>query len=235
VFKKDKERSMTMRGMLATVVIFIAATLPAAAVGDNPSAENEAVVIGRLTGTLHDPPRSFAGNTFTSGRDRGSVEFRGFRLVRHGDGGSFAIRPGRSGYFSQKLPPGEYDLVRKRRDRPSSAEDRQIRILTFVVPPGSLVNIGTMDIVLEGPPEETLYRSKSRQRGKYIYYYKYQRSRGKEAMSAPLEWYSGKNPDTLADFSHRIVTVEKEPAKHTDGSRLILREQHLPLIFLRKD
>ena len=226
---------MTLRGRLFTVLIVMAMALPAAAMETRALAGSESMVIGRLTGTLHDPPRSFAGNTCTVGGDRGSVEFRGFRIVRYSDGRSFAIRPRRSGFFSQALPPGEYDLVRKRRDRPSSREDRQIRILTFFVPAGSLVNIGTLDIVLDGPPNETLYRAGGRSKGKYTYYYQYERPEGNEAMTAPLEWFSGKRPDTLTAFRHRVITVEKDPEKNSDSSRLILREHHLPWVFLGKD
>lgn len=193
---------------------------------------SESIVIGRLMGTLHKPPHTLLGNSPTVGGDRGSVEFRGFRLIRE-DSETFAIRPLRDGYFQQTLAPGRYSLVRQRRDRPSYTEDKTITILTFNVPENSLVNLGTLDIVLQGEPREIRYRpSRLQAKGTYIYRYRYERVSGEEAMSAPLEWFREKETAIFGQYADKIETIKVQPAEIIDSSRFTLRKSvfRLPLI-----
>ena len=185
---------------------------------------DRSVVIGSLKGTLHKPPHSFLGNSPQVGGDRGSVEFQGFKLVERDNGKTFSIRPLGDSFFRQTLPPGEYNLVRKRRDRPSYKEDKSLRILTFTVPENSLVNLGTLEIVLEGPPDESLFPSYRGRKGRYIYHYRYERMRGADAMKAPLEWFSGKNPDAVTGYTGGVVEVADTPTDTIDSSRFLLRE-----------
>jgi hypothetical protein len=168
------------------------------------------------------------------GGDRGSVEFRGFRLVR-ADGKAFTIRPLRDGYFKQTVPPGTYTLMRKRRDRPYYKEESVTRIFTFKVPEGSLVNLGTLHIVLQGKPEQSLYRASKPAKGRYTYYYRYERPEGDEALSAPLEWFSVKDPANAAAYSGRLVTVNAEPTDFVDSSRFTLRESVFRILFTNKE
>ena len=186
---------------------------------------NSSFLVGSLKGTLHEPPHSFLGNSPQVGGNRGSVEFHGFRLIRRDDGKTFLIRPLGDSFFQQILPPGVYDLVRERRDRPSYKEDESVRILTFTVPENSLVNLGTLEIILEGPPDESLFRPSTAPKGTYTYHYRYKRTMGADAMEAPLEWFSEKNPDAAAGYTGGVVEVTNSPTDTIDSSRFTLRER----------
>jgi hypothetical protein len=212
----------------AAVLVFYSITMPAHA-----GVSLDSVVIGRLNGTLHEPPRSFLGNSPTVGGARGSVEIKGFRLVRD-DGKTFTIRPLGSGYYRQALPPGEYTLVRKRTDRPLHKEDKVIRILTFTVTESSLINLGTLDIVLQGKPEELFFRASRNPKGKYIYRYRYERADGEEAMAAPLEWFMEKKKSTAANYAGRVVTIDTIPTDLADSSRFTLRETVFQMLIIKR-
>ena len=212
--------------LLGVILIISCTTVPV-----HTRTEGHSILVGSLRGTLHEPPRSFLGNSPLVGGDRGSLEFRGFRLIRRDEGKAFLIRPLRDSFFQQILPAGVYDLVRERRDRPFYKEDKFIRILTFTVPSGSLINMGTLKIVLEGPPEEALFRASSAPRGKYLFRYRYERIEGAGAMEAPLQWFNGKNPDAAADYSGKVVEVTGSPTDMIDSSKFTLRESFWRYLF----
>lgn len=197
----------------------------------HPASDGASVLIGSLKGTLHEPPRSFLGNSPQVGGARGSVEFKGFKLVGRDNGKEFSIRPLRDSFFRQTLPPGEYDLVRKRRDRPSYKEDKSIRILTFTVPENALVNLGTLKIVLEGPPDESLFSAFEGSKGTYTYRYRYERTSGTDAMNAPLEWFSGKHPGAAAQYTREIVEITDTPTNAIDSSRHHLGGRIFRMLF----
>ena len=195
---------------------------------------SDSVVIGRLTGTLHKPPHRLIGNSPTVGGARGSVEIKGFRL-KGTDGRTFAIRPLTDGYFRQTLPPGEYSLTRQRRDRSSYKEDSVIVILTFTVPDGSIVNLGTLDIVLQGKPEQVRYRPSRQPKGVYTYRYRYSRAGGEAAQLAPLAWFREKDTAKSLAYQDRVITLDSEPTRTMDSSRFTLRESVFRYLLNNKD
>ena len=211
---------------LGAALILGCATVPV-----QPTSDVNSILIGSLKGTLHEPPRSFIGNSPQIGGARGSVEFKGFRLAGRDNGKEFSIRPLGDGFFRKTLPPGKYDLIRKRRDRPSSKEDKSIRILTFIVPENALVNMGTLEIFLEGPPDESLLITSEGSKGTYTYRYRYERTSGADAMKAPLEWFSGKHPDEAAQYAGKIVEITGTPTNTDDSSRLHLGERIFLMLF----
>ena len=212
--------------LFSVLLIFSCTALPVhTAFGDS------SVLIGRLKGTLHEPPRPFLGNSPQVGGSRGSVEFKGFKLIGRDNGKKTSIRPLGSGFFRKKLPPGEYDLVRERNDRPSHKENKLIKILAFTVPENSLVNLGTLEIILEGPPDKSRMRRGSRYpRGTYTYHYRYERTTGADAMRAPFERYFGENPGAAAEYTGGIVEVTNAPTDAMDSSELTLRERYFRTI-----
>ena len=109
------------------------------------------------------------------------------------------------------------------------------KIFTFKVPEGSLVNLGTLHIVLQGKPEQSLYRASKPAKGRYTYYYRYERPEGDEALSAPLEWFRVKEAARTAAYSDRVVTVKTEPADLVDSSRFTLRESVFRILLTNKE
>jgi len=210
---------------LKLIKVFMAGVLLAVilAPGTVPAA-GASYVIGRLTGTHRELPGYFRNNMrlYNEGTDR--VEFTGFRLLRVEDGRKFIIRPNHEGFFYQKLPGGEYSLMRKRTDRPGYREPGTIDIMRFGVKPGTLVNLGTVHIVLNGDPLESLRLYPNSSRGTYIYSYRYERERGDGAWEAPLTWFRQKNRRAAHDFESRVVLNDAELTGEGDGSRVILRE-----------
>jgi hypothetical protein len=153
------------------------------------------------------------------------VEFRGFRLLRVEDNKRFQIRPNSKGYFYRDLPSGEYTLTRSRSDRPDHKEPKSIDILKFTVKPESLVNLGTIKIVVNGKPYEWLKLSKSAADGRYTYKYHYERIPGKQAADDPFNWFEDAKPKIVAEFNNSIYIVDTEPTQDKDGSEIRLRIQ----------
>jgi hypothetical protein len=183
-------------------------------------------VIGRITGTQRPLPGYFENNMRLAARGIDRVEFYGFRLIRKTDGETFLLRPTHEGFFYQKLPGGTYTLTRKRNDRPDYRRPKTLDILTFDVDPGTLVNLGTIDLVLEGEPEAKVMHRQKVVKGTFIYRYRYERSVGDQGFLSPLGWFSGKKPDEARGYDGRRVRVETMPASVVDGSRVRLRESY---------
>jgi hypothetical protein len=187
-------------------------------------AAGESHVTGRLTGTQRELPGYFRNNMRLHELGIDQVEFYGFRLLRMEDGKNFLIRPNHDGYFHQDLPGGEYTLTRKRNDRPGYKEPKTIDIMSFEVEPGTLVNLGTLNIVLSGEPSESLFSLAHGTRGKYIYRYHYEREPGDIAFDGPLNWFMGKKPGIGAGFGERIVREGAAVTVEGDGSKVVLEE-----------
>jgi len=184
----------------------------------------EPYVIGRITGTYQHLPGYFYRNPYMLSKGIFDIEFTGFRLVRVEDGKKFAIRPNHEGYFLQRLPDGEYTLIRKRNDRPHYKEPKTIDILSFTVDPGILVNLGTINIILDGKPRESLGSFQYVTTGKYTYRYGYQREPDEGAYSAPWNWFAKKKSKVAAGFGEQIARVSTAPTDEKDGSQLVLKE-----------
>ena len=182
----------------------------------------ESYVIGRIKGTFQELPGYFNKNLYLLTEGIYDVEFTGFRLLRVEDGKSFRIRPNHEGYFHQRLPGGEYTLTRKRNDRPHYKEPKTITIMSFDVKPGTLVILGTINILLDGKPHESLWWSKNRSKGTYTYRYHYEREPGDSAFDNPYKWFTEKKPDTAADFGGRVVRENSAVTVEGDGSKVVL-------------
>lgn len=181
-------------------------------------------VIGRITGTRQELPGYFSNSPIMHEQGIDNVEFPGFRLVRRDDGKRFLIRPNRNGFFYQGLTGGEYTLTRKRNDRPSYKEPKTIDILSFEVEPGTLVNLGTVHLILDGEPLESLSAFRNPPVGVYTYRYRYEREPGDHGFDDPFNWFTKKKPDTSAGFENRVVLENAAPTGEVDGSKVTLRE-----------
>jgi hypothetical protein len=212
-------------GVLKKVAVFTSMALifPVLSPGLSHAA-GESHVIGRLTGTQRELPGYFRNNMRLHELGIDHVEFYGFRLLRMEDGKKFLLRPNHDGYFHQDLPGGEYTLTRKRNDRPGYKEPKTIDIMSFEVEPGTLVNLGTLNIVLSGEPSESLFALANGTRGKYIYSYHYEREPGDSAFGGPLNWFLRKKPGIGAGFGERIVRENSAVTDEGDGSKVVLKE-----------
>ena len=221
--KGQTDRQVCILKRIAVFIILVFLTLglaPGQAISDG-----ESYVIGRIKGTFQHLPGYFFNNPdFISPGGIDEVEFPGFRLLRVEDGKRFLIRPNHRGYFYQGLPSGEYSLTRKRTDRPGYKEPKTIDILRFQVEPETLVNLGTINIVLEGEPRESLFWLSDNVRGKYTYRYHYEREPGDDAFDGPLNWFIGKRTKVDAEFGDKISLVDTSPTLGRDGSEVVLRE-----------
>lgn len=188
-------------------------------------AADEAYVIGRITGTYRDLPGYFFRNTYMLSQGMDYVEFYGFRFVSSRNDASFLIRPNHQGYFYQKLPGGEYTLTRKRADRPGYREPGTIEILSFEVEAGSLVNLGTINLILEGKPSESLFLlGGGGTRGRYIYSYHYERETGDGSFHNPLGWFTDRKRKVAGILKDKTYSVNANPTLSKDSSELILEE-----------
>jgi hypothetical protein len=208
--------------MVILIVSVVAGLFPGAAL----SSDEGSYVFGRITGTQQPLPGYFRNNMRLAARGIYSIEFYGFRLIRKTDGETFVIRPNREGFFYQELPGGTYTLTRKRTDRPDYRQPKALDILTFNVEPGTLVNLGTIDLVLEGEPEAKVRHYQKVVKGTFIYRYRYERSVGEHDYLVPLSWFSGKQPDAAGSYGDKRVRINTVPANVLDGSRVRLRESY---------
>ncbi len=185
-------------------------------------------VIGRIAGTRQPLPVYFHGTDSMERQGIEEVEFTGFRLVRKEDGKKYAIYPNREGFFHKALMQGHYSLIRDRRDRPAYREEGTIVILEFDAPSGTVVNLGTLDLVLSGKPSEFLGTYGRTTRGKYIYRYGYERRGGPLAYQEPLEWFGKRKPGIVEKTGSRVLEVEDAPAPAQDSSEVVLEEKEIP-------
>ncbi|MCJ7500836.1 hypothetical protein MUP29_11335 [bacterium] len=198
--------------MLVLCILFI--PVHAAFAGDS-------YVLGSILGTRNEIPGDFAFNEALAAKGIEFVEFYGFKLVRAKDGKKFTVRPNRNGYFLQELTPGSYTLIRERKDRPDRSSDKTIELLQLKVDQGFLVNLGTLEIILDGKPDEQLSGVRT-YKGVYTYKYTYARVGGDEAYESPLEWLRETKPDLVAGFGGNVTQVDQAPTREPDGSKITL-------------
>jgi len=213
------------------IVPFLCILFLIAGVGLIPSqarSEGGSYVIGRIQGTHQPLPTWFRGSESLSRQGIEEVELMGFNLLRKTDGKKFFIRPNQEGYFRQALPGGDYTLIRERRDKPNYKEENRIDILEFNVPPGSLVNIGTIDLVFQGKPEESLWDTSWGTQGTYIYHYGYGRKTGAESYTGPLDWFKSRKPKIARELASTARKVQTLPATTKDSSKVVLEDRELP-------
>jgi len=204
------------------IVIFLAVGLGLATVEAGP--DSDSYVIGRITGTHQELPGHFHNSTLLSGQGIDEVEFNGFHLLREENGKSYLIRPNLEGYFYQDLPGGRYTLMRKRTDRPDHREPKTIDLVNLEVPSGTLINLGTIQLILDGPPRESLRLWQNGARGEYTYTYRYEREAGDSAYAKPLSWFTDKKPAVISNFRDEVLRETTQPTSVKDGSKVTLRE-----------
>ena len=210
----DKYRTCFILGLFATVLIL--STVAAS------HASQESVIIGRLFGSTQPLPDFFRGNVNLNANNI-EPEFLGFRFVNSQSGKKIKMRPDSLGYFSKSLEPGTWTFERFRTDRPNTDDPKVIEIMTFDVPPGSLVNLGTIIIVVDGKPTERLHIRKNWEEGTFVYTYNYFRSDSAEDNAWPLENLKRKKPKTLEKYKDRIVEITDPVTTDADSSRVKLR------------
>jgi len=203
--------------LLLIVVIFVPSTAKVA------FAEEDSYFVGRLLGTVQPLPKFFQTSTQLM-TQRDYPEFRFFRIVNTQSGKKININPLRSnGYFGKSVGPGTWILERNRKDSTGDGRGKVIEIMTFEVPKGSLINLGTLQIVLDGEPKETLKQGVSSTEGEYIYTYSYMRAEGAEASIWPVDNLKNKKSKVYDRYQGNIVDVKEPLTAETDNSKIILR------------
>jgi hypothetical protein len=215
----ERQVGILKRNVVFLLMIFLTLVL----VPSQALSTGDSIVIGRITGTFQELPSYFFQNPYIVPAGMDDVEFTGFRLVRVDNGKKFLIRPNHKGFFYQRLLGGKYTLVRKRTDRPGYKEPKSIDIMSFEVRSAALVNLGTVKIVIEGKPKESLRSMPNSAKGTYTYRYSYVREHGERAYNAVNSWFINKKPSTAAVYDDSVVIVDAAPTSDTDGSKKVLR------------
>lgn len=185
-------------------------------------AAEESVVIGRLFGSTQPLPGFFRANMILLANNV-YPEFLGYRFVNTQTGKKIKMRPDGIGFFLKSMEPGTWTFERFRKDRPVDSGPDVIEIMTFDVPEGSLVNLGTIIIVLEGEPTEQLRVKKNWQEGAYVYTYRYFLSDSAEDNKWPIDNLERKKPKVLAEYNDNVVEVKDPITSDLDSSRIILK------------
>ncbi len=205
--------------LLAAGFIIAGCSTPGMNVSRSAVPSGTSIVIGQLTGTRHPLPGFFYMNDMM---DVSEIEILGFQVVSD-DGSDVALlRPDSRSYFAKELSPGTYTIRRHRRDRPDYYAERYIDIITFRIKPGQLVNLGTIMLVLDGPPSEYYYSVTYMDKGEYIYSYHFRRMRGKDSYRMPLERFRVKRPRVYEQFKGNIVQNTDPVTSEPDRSEKIL-------------
>lgn len=181
-------------------------------------AAEESHAVGRLTGTVQPLPGFFSRNDTLIAK-RYYPEFLGYKFVNSQSGKKVKFRPDSNGHFSKSLGSGTWILERHRNDRVSGDVPKVFKIMSFDVPAGSLVNLGTIRIVLEGDPKETFTSRGGQDTGTYIYTYHYKRDGGTEDYSWPVDNLKKKDSGVFEKYQNAIVEVKEPVTKERDGSK----------------
>jgi hypothetical protein len=201
-----------MNRCLVFLLIAVAVVLAVTSFTGTVFAAQDSYFILRLNGTVQPLPGMSSGNVDLMANND-YPEFYGFRVVNSQSG--------------KRLLVGTWTLERDRRDRPDKGE-KIIRILTFEVPPGSLVNLGTIDIVLEGDPKEIIrdkpdmYTGGIRTTGIYTYSYHYERPGAADDFTWPVNTLKERKSKIYEQYQGSIVEVKEPVTSDPDGSRIKL-------------
>jgi hypothetical protein len=201
------------------VLLFIPSTVKVS------SAAEDSIAIGRLLGTIQPLPLNFSRSDRLIAKNY-YPEFLGFRFVNSQSGKKVKMRPDSKGYFSKSLGPGKWVLERYRKDRLSGDVPKEFKIMTFDVPDGSLVNLGTIQIVLDGEPEERLLGSGGFSKGIYTYTYRYERSGDSDGFSWPVDNLKKKDSDAFEQYQSSIVEIKEPLTTEKDGSKIRISENN---------
>jgi len=189
-------------------------------------AADDSYFILRLNGTVQPLPGMLSGDVYLMSQNE-RVEFLGFRIVNSQSGKKITVRPGHSGYYGKKLGPGTWTLERDRRDRPDKG-DKIIKILTFEVPEGSLVNLGTINIVLDGKPTERImdrpdrFTGGVRTTGTYTYSFHYERPGGADDFTWPVNTLKERSSKVYDQYQGNLVEMKEAVTSDKEGSKIKL-------------
>lgn len=186
------------------------------------SAAEDSHVVGRLTGTIQPIPGYFSRSNKLIA-DNYNPEFLGFRFINSQTGKKVKMRPDSNGYFSKSLGPGTWVLERHRNDRVNGDVPKVFQIMTFDVPEGSLVNLGTIRIVLDGEPKETIFVRGGSDSGTYIYTYHYERGGGSDDFSWPVDNFKRKDAKAFEQYKNSIVEIKESITTEKDGSKVRIK------------
>lgn len=187
------------------------------------SAAEDSVVIGRLLGTVQPLPLYFSRSDRLIA-NRYQPEFLGFRFFNSQSGKKVKVHPDGSGYFSKSLAPGTWVFERYRKDRLSGDVPKEFKIMTFDVPEESLVNLGTIRVVVDGEPEERLLGSGGQSKGIYTYTYHYERAGEADGFSWPIDKFKKKKSDAFEKYQGSIVQIKEPVTTEKDGSKIRITE-----------
>jgi hypothetical protein len=193
------------RYRIIPVVGLLSAMLVLSALG-TALAEEDSYLIGRLFGSTQPLPGYFRGNVNLMSNNV-YPEFPGFRFVNSQSGKKTHMRPDSRGYFFKSMEPGTWTFERLRKDRPA----------------GSLVNLGTIIIVVDGKPTERLRIKSHSEEGTYVYTYRYARSDSADDNTWPLDNLKRKKPKILENYKDSTVEVKDPVTTDLDSSRIKLR------------
>ena len=96
--------------------------------------------------------------------------------------------------------------------------------MNFTVEPGTLVNLGTALVILDGEPHESLRSGQDCSRGTCTYRYRYERDPGESAYSGPLKWFTEKKSKIAVSFGDRVVREDSPLTDAGDGSKVFLKQ-----------
>jgi len=187
-------------------------------------AAEDSYIVGRLLGTVQPLPQFFQTSTYLMTQNF-YPEFRFFRIVNSQSGKKININPLRSnGYFAKSLEPGTWVLERQRKDSPGEDRGKIIEIMTFEVPEGSLINLGTLQVVLDGEPKEKLRPRGGGTDGEYIYTYHYERTDGATDMAWPVDNLKKKKSKVFDKYQDNLVDISEPVTTETDTSKILIQD-----------
>lgn len=184
-------------------------------------AEVDSHVVGRLLGPVQSRSPDFGNGTIKTARGR-SLEFPGFRLINSRSGKKINIRPDSNGYFSKSLEPGSWTLERFRKDRPDNKRDEIITIVAFDALAGSIINMGTILIVVDDKKERLRIKKYSTE-ATLVFTYHYERPGSSDDFSWPLENLRRKTPQVLENYRDNVVELTDPVTTDPDSSRVKVR------------
>ena len=212
--------------MIRSMKVFVAPMLVAVLIASSAMAgekSSDGAVTGRITGVFLRVPYIFERDMrYQNSANPDVPRIRGLTIAS--DDGEFRkrINPGNSGFFFKNVPPGEYSLIRHRRERYDPNDSKTISILDFSVGTGQLVNLGTIEIVQDEPDELYGYDMGYSMKAKYMYRYRYERIGTDEGFDAPLKRYRERKMKHYPSLFQNISTVRGKPTAEEDSSLIEL-------------
>ena len=132
----------------------------------------------------------------------GSPEWKlkGFRLVDTSTTKSRRLKIGRDGCFTISTLPGLHDLTRLRTGASDAKYRKWYDFYRFIIPAASLVNVGTFEIVTEGPT-----RTVSGQKIQF----KIVQKTDEQSFKKSMNWFSSHNLELFETYKEKLVISKK--------------------------